>query len=116
MRNPLAPLLVSLLLASSLAGCVGDGNESEDISVMATYEATNATIVEYWYDGQLVDNEYPLLTFDFASSTGPYAFVSYSVNGEHAAGQADDLHCDVDGARRRRSVSSFAMLWQNVSN
>ena len=88
-RNPLAPFLVSLLLASSLAGCVGGGDESENLSVMATYEATNATIVEYWYDGQIVDTEYPLLAFDFAPSTGPYAFVSYSVNGEHATGQAD---------------------------
>ena len=89
MRNPFGPLLVSLLLASSLAGCVGGADESEDVNVVASYEVTNATIVEYWEDGQLVSTQYPSLTFDFVRSTAPYAFVSYSVNGEHATGQTD---------------------------
>ena len=89
MRNPWGPLLVSLLLASSLAGCVGDVNESEAVNVVASYEATNATIVEYWEDGQLVSTLYPVLTFDFARSTGQQSFVSYSVDGEHATGQTD---------------------------
>jgi len=88
-RNPFVPLLVSLLRAGSLAGCLGGPDESEDINVMATYEATNATIIEYWDDGQLVNTEYPLLTFDFAGTTGPDAFTSYSVNGEHSTGQVD---------------------------
>mgnify|MGYP005696748841 FL=1 len=82
-------MLVSLLLASSLAGCVGGADESDDANVVASYEVTNATIVEYWEDGQLVSTQYPSLTFDFARSTAPSAFVAYSVDGEHATGQTD---------------------------
>ena len=49
----------------------------------AAYASTNATIVEVWDDGELVETNYPVLSFDFNESNAPSPFVAYSVRGTH---------------------------------
>ncbi len=56
---------------------------------MVVYATTNATIVEVWEDGELVETQYPLLTFDFSESRASTPFVLHSVKGEHAFATVD---------------------------
>ena len=44
------------------------------------YKSTNATIVEVWEDGELVETTYPVLTFDFTNQC-TFPFVFYTVRG-----------------------------------
>ena len=80
----LATLTTALMLSSMLVGCLG-GNLENDIvypdDVM--YESTNATIVEVWEDGAVVETTYPVLSFDFNESFAPAPFLSYTVRGTH---------------------------------
>ena len=75
-------LTAILLLSSMLAGCL-DGNLETDLVYVdePVYKSTNATIVEVWEDGELVETTYPVLTFDFTNLSAPSPFVFYTVRG-----------------------------------
>jgi hypothetical protein len=83
--SPLATALVAIImLSSTLAGCLGGNLENDfvypdDVII----ESTNATIVEVWEDGAVVQTTYPVLTFDFNESNAPSPFVAYTVRGTH---------------------------------
>ena len=86
----LATLTTALMLSSMLVGCLGGNLENDTVypdDVM--YESTNATIVEVWEDGNLVETNYPVLSFDFNESNAPSPFVAYSVLGTHVAETVD---------------------------
>ena len=77
-------LTATLLLSSMLAGCLEGNLENDFIYVdEPVYQSTNATIVEVWDDGELVETTYPVLTFDFSNLSGPSPFVFYTVRGTH---------------------------------
>ena len=76
-------MMVSLMLLGMFAGCLGFTSNEETGEHVVVYAATNATIVEVWEDGELVETQYPRLTFDFSESTAPAPFVLHSVKGEH---------------------------------
>ena len=79
----LTPAAFAVLLVSSmLAGCIG-GNLENDFVYFddVWYASTNATIVEVWEDGERVETNYPVLSFDFNESNAPSPFVAYSVRG-----------------------------------
>ena len=77
-------LAATLMLSSMLAGCLGGNLENDFVYVDApVYESTNATIVEVWEDGELVETTYPVLIFDFNNLSAPSPFVSYTVRGTH---------------------------------
>ena len=86
MSRKAATLMVALMVSTLTAGCLDAGKEP--LSIEVSYESTNATIVERWVDGELVDAEYPVLTFDFTRSVTSGAFIQFSVIGEHAAGSS----------------------------
>ena len=75
-------LTAILMLSSMLAGCL-DGNLETDLVYVdePVYKSTNATIVEVWEDGELVETTYPVLTFDFTNLSAPSPFVFYTVRG-----------------------------------
>ena len=75
-------LTAILMLSSMLAGCL-DGNLETDLVYVdePVYKSTNATIVEVWEDGELVETTYPVLTFDFTDLSAPSPFVFYTVRG-----------------------------------
>lgn len=77
-------LTATLLLSSMLAGCL-EGNLENDFVYVdePVYESTNATIVEVWEDGEVVETTYPVLTFDFNNLSAPSPFVFYTVRGTH---------------------------------
>ena len=77
----LTPAAFAVLLVSSmLDGCIG-GNLENDFVYFddVWYASTNATIVEVWEDGERVETNYPVLSFDFNESNAPSPFVAYSV-------------------------------------
>jgi len=77
-------LTASLMLSSMLAGCLTGDLENDFVYVdEPVYESTNATIVEVWEEGELVETTYPVLTFDFHNLSGPSPFVFYTVRGTH---------------------------------
>lgn len=78
--------MVALMVSTLVAGCLDAGNDS--LSIDVSYEFTSATIVERWVDGELVDAEYPVLTFDFNRSVTSATFIQFSVIGEHAVGSS----------------------------
>ena len=85
-------LTATLLLSSMLAGCL-EGNLENDFVYVdePVYESTNATIVEVWEDGELVETTYPVLTFDFNNLSAPSPFVFYTVRGTHVDETVDAL-------------------------
>jgi len=77
-------LLACIMLSGMLAGCIGGNLENDFIYPDDVwYVSTNATIVEVWEDGELVETNYPVLSFDFNESNAPSPFVVYSVRGTH---------------------------------
>jgi hypothetical protein len=77
-------LTATLMLSSMLAGCLGGNLENDFVYVdEPMYESTNATIVEVWEDGELVETTYPVLTFDFSNLSAPSPFVFHTVRGTH---------------------------------
>jgi hypothetical protein len=88
-RNLIGPMMASLMLLGMFAGCLGSTSNEEMGEHVVVYATTNATIVEVWEDGDLVETQYPLLTFDFSESRAPAPFVLHSVKGEHAFGTVD---------------------------
>ena len=77
-------LTATLMLSSMLAGCLGGNLENDFVYVgEPVYESTNATIVEVWEDGEVVETTYPVLTFDFNNLSAPSPFVFYTVRGTH---------------------------------
>jgi len=88
---PLATVLVAIIMLSSmLAGCLGGDLENEMVYPDDVwYASTNATIVEVWEDGEVVETTYPVLTFDFNESTAPLPFVTYIVRGMHVEETVD---------------------------
>ena len=83
-------LTAILMLSSMLAGCL-DGNLENDFVYVdePVYKSTNATIVEVWEGGELVETTYPMLTFDFTNLSGPSPFVFYTVRGTHVEETVD---------------------------
>ncbi|MGB1420083.1 MAG: hypothetical protein ACPG7K_04835, partial [Poseidonia sp.] len=81
--RPLTPAAFAVLLLSiMLAGCIGGNLENDFVYPDDVwYASTNATIVEVWEDGELVETNYPVLSFDFNESNAPSPFVAYSVRG-----------------------------------
>ena len=80
----LAMLTTALMLSSMLVGCLGGNLENDMVYVDdVRYESTNATIVEVWEDGAVVETTYPVLSFDFNESFAPAPFLSYTVKGTH---------------------------------
>ncbi|MGB1766721.1 MAG: hypothetical protein ACPHJE_05015 [Poseidonia sp.] len=81
--RPLTPAAFAVLLLSSmLAGCIGGNLENDFVYPDDVwYASTNATIVEVWEDGERVETNYPVLSFDFNESNAPSPFVAYSVRG-----------------------------------
>lgn len=88
-RNLVGPMMVSLMLLGMFAGCLGSISNEETGEHVVVYATTNATIVEVWEDGELVETQYPLLTFDFSESRASAPFVLHSVKGEHAFATVD---------------------------
>ena len=77
-------LLACIMLSGMLAGCTGGNLENDFVYPDDVwYISTNATIVEVWEDGELVETNYPVLSFDFNESNAPSPFVVYSVRGTH---------------------------------
>jgi hypothetical protein len=77
-------LAATLMLSSMLAGCLGGNLENDYVYAdEPVYESTNATILEVWEDGELVETTYPVLTFDFNNLSAPSPFVFYTVRGTH---------------------------------
>jgi hypothetical protein len=75
-------LTATLMLSGILAGCLEGTLENDFVYVdEPVYESTNATIVEVWEDGELVETTYPVLTFDFSNLSAPSPFVFYTVRG-----------------------------------
>ena len=83
-------LTVAIMLSGMLAGCIG-GNLENDFVYFddVWYTSTNATIVEVWEEGDLVETNYPVLSFDFNESNAPSPFVTYSVRGAHVDATVD---------------------------
>ena len=70
------------MLSSMLAGCLGGNLENDFIYPDdVLYASTNATIVEVWEDGAVVETIHPVLSFDFNESNAPSPFLSYTVRG-----------------------------------
>ena len=88
-RHLLGLLLALLMLSSVFAGCLGAASESESGSQVVTYPNTNATIVEVWEDGELVETQYPVLTFDFSQSTASGPLLLHTVKGDHVLDSVD---------------------------
>ena len=81
---PATVLVAIIMLSSMLAGCLGGDLENDMVYPdHVWYASTNATIVEVWEDGELVETNYPVLSFDFNESNAPSSFVVYSVKGTH---------------------------------
>ena len=79
-----APLVAIIMLSSMLAGCLGGNLENDFIYPDdVIIESMNATIVEVWEDGAVVETTYPVLIFDFNESNAPSPFVAYTVRGTH---------------------------------
>ena len=77
-------LTATFMLSGMLAGCIGGNLENDFVYPDDVwYTSTNATIVEVWDDGELVETNYPVLSFDFNESNAPSPFVAYSVRGTH---------------------------------
>ena len=75
-------MMVSLMLLGVFAGCLGGDLENDMVYPdHVWYASTNATIVEVWEDGELVETNYPVLSFDFNESNAPSSFVVYSGQG-----------------------------------
>ena len=81
--RPLTPAAIAVLMLSSmLAGCLGGNLENDFIYPDdVLYASTNATIVEVWEDGAVVETIHPVLSFDFNESNAPSPFLSYTVRG-----------------------------------
>lgn len=84
-------------MSGAMAGCLGTTTDAEGMGLVVTYNSTNATIVEYWEDGELVDTQYPVLAFDFSQSTAPAPFTTHAVKGVYVSGTVDaDEHSMVE--------------------
>ena len=65
-------LAVCIMLSGTLSGCIGGNLENDFVYPDDVwYASTNATIVEVWEDGELVETNYPVLSFDFNESNAP---------------------------------------------
>lgn len=89
MRTLVGLLMALLMLSSVVAGCLGTASNDAMGEQVVAYAATNATIVEVWEDGELVDTHYPVLTFDFSESTASGPLLLHAVEGEHVSSTVD---------------------------
>ena len=72
MRGVRAAFIVSILLMSSLAGCLGDDSDSDEnspIDLLVHYDSTSGAIEDVWFEGQQTSSTGVTIEFDFARTT-----------------------------------------------
>lgn len=94
MRQGLAFAVAVLSLSCSLTGCLDEPSQDSGPTLVVTYEATNATIVESFEDGERIERTSARLSFDFAGTSSGSELVSFGV--ERLDGQST-LTVDAEG-------------------
>ena len=120
-------LLVSLLLAASLAGCIESSTTDSMIELDVEYASLNGTVVETYVDGGRTSLESMDVDFDFSRTTSARELVTFGVDlmdgtspiiidasqqsvvslsfEEHGIHNVTLFAIDDDGARQNQSVS-----------
>ena len=76
-------VLVTLLVCSSLSGCLFSGDDAGDIELIITYDNAIGTIVETYSEGEFVSLTPVTVNIDFSETTSTHPLQTFGIESDY---------------------------------